>query len=83
MQTLSKQVLIRFIESGVSGALATVATITYFTGIQTWEQLKVALTALFISLMIGFINGVIMAGRKYFQGPSVPASTAPLEGLVE
>lgn len=75
MENLTKQVLVRFFEAGISGALAMAATVTYFTGIQTWGQLQMALNALAISFIVGFISGVLMAIRKYYKGPTVPADS--------
>lgn len=65
----------RFVEAGLTSAFSTAATITYFTGVQTWEQLSVAFNALAISLIIGFVSGFIMAVTKYFKGASVSVDT--------
>lgn len=67
--SLAEQVLWRFVRGGLSSALSTAVTVTYFTGVQTWEQAATAFNALALTLLIGFVTGVIMAADKYFRTP--------------
>ncbi len=69
--SLAEQMAWRFTRAGLSSAFSTAATITYFTGVQTWEQFATASSALALSLIIGFISGTIMAIDKYFTGSTV------------
>lgn len=72
--SLIEQMTWRFIRAGLSSAFSTAATITYFAGVQTWEQFTTASSALALSLIIGFISGIIMAIDKYFTGATVSTS---------
>lgn len=72
MSLLAKSVLLRFIKSGLAGAFSTAGTVTYLVGITTWTQLGTSLSALSLSLTIGFITGIIMAGEKYFNWVDTP-----------
>lgn len=62
----TKVIAIRFIRAFVAGALATGATIT-LNSASTWTELGTALSALSISLIIGGVNGILMAGDKLFR----------------
>lgn len=81
--SLAEQMGWRFIEAGLTSAFSTAATITYFTGVQTWEQFSIAINALALSLIIGFVSGVLMAVTKYFKGVTTPIDSTMPEGLVE
>lgn len=76
--SLIEQTLWRFIQAGLYGALSTASVVTYYTGVQTWEQFHSASNALILSALIGFITGVFMALHKYY----LTGSTIPLSGLV-
>lgn len=80
--SLTEQVIWRFIVSGLTGALSTIGVSTYFVGIQTWEDFQTATGALGFALLIGFINGVLMAAHKYFTGATVSIDSTMPEGLV-
>ena len=60
-----KSIALRFVKSFISGAFSVMALITA-TNIQSWGSLKIALSSLALSALIGGINGVLMAGHKYF-----------------
>lgn len=85
MQNISliEQVGWRFVEAGLSSAFATAAVVTFYTGITTWEQFSTASGALGLAFLIGFINGVIQAGRKYFSGATVSVDSTMPEALVQ
>lgn len=78
--SLTEQVIWRFVRAGLSSAFSTAVTVTYFTGVQTWMQAATAFNALSLSLLIGFVTGVLMAADKYFKGPTVPLSSDNLVG---
>lgn len=77
--SLWEQVGWRFVSAGLYSALSTVVTVTYFTGVTTWEQFGTAISALSLSILIGFITGVLMAAHKYFTGATVSTTTSLLE----
>lgn len=81
--SLTEQVIWRFIVSGLYSALSVLAVGTYFAGIQTWEQFQSAAGALAAALIIGFVNGFLMALHKYFTGATIPLVSTFPEGLVE
>lgn len=78
--SLTEQVVWRFVRAGISSAFSTAAAVTYFTGVQTWMQAATAFNALSLSLLIGFVTGVLMAADKYFKGPTVPVDSENLVG---
>lgn len=61
-----KVISIRFIKAFITGALATGVTITVNSA-DTWTDLSLALQGVTISLIIGGINGVLMAGDKLIR----------------
>lgn len=69
--TLVEQMAWRFIRAGLSSAFSTAAVVTYYIGVQTWEQFQTASSALALSLLIGFVTGVVMAVDKYFTGTTI------------
>lgn len=73
--TLTKQVIWRFVSAGLYSALSTAAVVTVYTGVTTWEQFQTASSALALSILIGFITGVLMAIHKYFTGTTVSTET--------
>lgn len=82
---LAEQTVLRFISAGLYSALSTVSVVTYYTGVQTWEQFQTASSAFALSMVIGFITGVFMAAHKYFlTGMTVKLdSTISQASLVE
>lgn len=76
--SLWEQVGWRFVSAGLYSALSTVSVVTYYTGVQTWEQFQSASNALILAALIGFITGVLMALHKYY----FTGSTIPLSGTV-
>lgn len=77
--SLWEQVGWRFVSAGLYSALSTVVTVTYFTGVTTWEQFGSAVSALSLSILIGFITGVLMAAHKYFTGATVLSTSSSIE----
>ena len=59
-------ILRRFIKAFIGGALSTAVLISV-GDIKTWFELATALNALFVSMIIGGINGVILAGEKWYN----------------
>ncbi len=60
-------VLLRFGKAFIAGAFSTAGSVTYFAGVKTWGELGTALGALGVSLVIGGITGVLMAGEKWYN----------------
>ena len=56
----------RFLRSFVSGAIASAVPLSV-ASIQTWGDLRAQLILLSIALMVGGINGVILAGDKLLR----------------
>lgn len=81
--SLAEQVSWRFIKAGLSSAFSTAATVTFYTGVQTWTQFATATSALILCLIIGFITGVVMAVQKYLQGPTISIASSMPESLLE
>lgn len=66
MDTKLKVILIRFLRAFISGALAT-GVLATTQDITTWTSLFSALQVLTISIIIGGISGVLMAGDKLLR----------------
>jgi hypothetical protein len=64
---LAKSVLWRFLRGGIAGAFANAATLTIFTGIDSWTELQTALVFLGLSAFMGFITGSILAVDKFIR----------------
>lgn len=65
--SLVKSVGLRFLRGGIAGAISAAAAVTWFTGVDTWEQVATALNALAIIGTVGFITGGLMAADKYLR----------------
>lgn len=82
--SLTEQVIWRFITAGLYGAASVIGVATYYAGVQTWEDFQTATGALGLALVVGFVNGVLMAIHKYFTGATISTdSIAVPEALVE
>lgn len=82
--TLAEQTVWKFIQAGLYSAISTAGVVTYFTGVQTWEQFQTASNAAALSLLIGFVSGILMALHKYYvTGATAPVASTMPEALVE
>lgn len=63
---LAEQTVLRFVTAGLYSALSTASVVTYYSGVTTWEQFQSATNALALSIVIGFVTGILMALHKYF-----------------
>lgn len=70
---LAEQTVLRFVTAGLYSALSTASVVTYYSGVTTWEQFQSATNALALSIVIGFVTGILMALHKYFY----TGSTSP------
>ena len=64
---LARSTFYRFLRGGIAGAISTGATVTVFTGVQTWSHLPTALSVLGLMAFIGFVTGGLLAADKYVR----------------
>lgn len=62
--TKYQSVLNRFVWAFISGFLSGASMVT-LADVHIWGQLNTALQALLLSGVVGGINGVLLAGKKY------------------
>ena len=67
----AKSLAFRFLRGGISGAVASMATIlgagTYSNGISSLADLELWYVSLVFAGLVGFTSGVILTADKYFR----------------
>lgn len=63
---MREALLRRFVKAFISGALSAATLISIVTP-GSWQELQTALSLLLISMVIGGINGVLMAAQKWWS----------------
>jgi hypothetical protein len=72
MISLQKALLLRFARGFVAGAVSSMLMINV-TAVNTFTDLKVFLSALAISAIVGGVNGALLAMDKYFRSNELKA----------
>lgn len=82
MISLQKALLLRFVRGFVAGAVSSMLMINV-TAVNTFSDLKVFLSALTISAIVGGLNGALLAVDKYFRSDERKSELATKKVVVK
>lgn len=81
MISLKKALALRFVRGFVAGAVSSMLMIN-FVAVNTFADLKVFLTALTLSAVVGGMNGALLAVDKYLRSDELKKQTVAEKKVV-